>query len=100
MKEGERFPLLVFLHGIGLGGKDNGRQLQRGAKLFLREENRQKYPAIVVYPQAPLAKTFINISRNGKSASFAGTRKMANEESNRNEIEMSLSPYGGWYMML
>lgn len=46
MKE---YPLVVFLHGAGERGNDNESQLQWGANLFL--ENREKYPAIVVFPQ-------------------------------------------------
>ena len=51
--ENKQYPLLLFLHGAGERGSDNERQLTHGADLFLNEENRENYPAIVVFPQVP-----------------------------------------------
>lgn len=45
------YPLVLFLHGRGESGNDNEKQLTHGAKLFLDENNRKQYPAIVVFPQ-------------------------------------------------
>ncbi len=45
------YPLVLFLHGAGERGNDNEAQLVHGADLFLKPENRKKYPAIVVFPQ-------------------------------------------------
>jgi predicted peptidase len=50
----KQYPLVVFLHGAGQRGKDNQKQLANGAALFLNEENRRKFPAIVVFPQCSL----------------------------------------------
>lgn len=47
----KKYPLVFFLHGAGERGSDNEKQLVHGAKLFLKEEVRTKYPAIVVFPQ-------------------------------------------------
>lgn len=47
----KKYPLVIFLHGSGERGNDNEKQLTHGAKLFLQEENRKKFPAIVVFPQ-------------------------------------------------
>jgi predicted peptidase len=41
------------LHGAGERGNDNEKQLTHGSKLFLSPENRQKFPAIVIFPQCP-----------------------------------------------
>ena len=49
----KKYPLLLFLHGAGERGKDNEKQLAWGAKLFITEENRKKFPVIVVLPQCP-----------------------------------------------
>jgi predicted peptidase len=49
----KKYPLLLFLHGAGERGKDNEKQLVHGSKLFLKEENRKNFPAIVVFPQCP-----------------------------------------------
>jgi len=45
------YPLVFFLHGAGERGNDNEAQLTHGAALFLEKENREKFPAIVVFPQ-------------------------------------------------
>lgn len=50
---GEKFPLVIFLHGYGERGTDNEAQLVHGSSMFLEKENREKYPAIVVFPQCP-----------------------------------------------
>nr|WP_321410520.1 dienelactone hydrolase family protein [uncultured Carboxylicivirga sp.] len=53
MKEGKKYPLILFLHGAGERGDDNQKQLTHGGKLFLDNKIRKKYPAIVVFPQCP-----------------------------------------------
>ena len=49
----KKYPLVIFLHGRGESGSDNESQLKYGSSLFLNPENRQKYPAIVIFPQCP-----------------------------------------------
>lgn len=49
----KKYPLIIFLHGSGERGKDNEKQLMHGAALFLKEENRKSFPAIVIFPQCP-----------------------------------------------
>jgi len=49
----KKYPLILFLHGAGERGKDNEKQLMHGAKLFVTEENRKNFPAIVLFPQCP-----------------------------------------------
>ena len=47
------YPLVIFLHGVLEKGKDNHSQLINGASLFLKKENREQFPAIVIFPQCP-----------------------------------------------
>lgn len=47
------YPILIFLHGAGERGDDNELQLFHGSNLFLDKKFRDKYPAIVVFPQCP-----------------------------------------------
>ncbi len=47
----KEYPLILFLHGAGERGRDNEVQLVHGAKLFLLEEVRKNFPAIVIFPQ-------------------------------------------------
>lgn len=51
--EDEKYPVILILHGAGERGDDNEAQLVHGSDLFLNEENREKYPSIVIFPQAP-----------------------------------------------
>lgn len=58
-----KYPLVYFLHGAGERGTDNEKQLIHGSNLFLDAQNRQKYPAIVVFPQCPPDDYWANVSR-------------------------------------
>src|SRR5688572_2494957 len=49
----KKYPLLLLLHGGGERGNDNEKQLAHGAKLFLKEDNRKNFPAIIIAPQCP-----------------------------------------------
>jgi predicted peptidase len=49
----KKYPLILFLHGAGERGNDNDKQLVHGAKLFLKDENRNAFPAIILVPQCP-----------------------------------------------
>jgi predicted peptidase len=49
----KKYPLIFFLHGAGERGRDNELQLVHGAKLFLKEDIRKNFPAIIVFPQCP-----------------------------------------------
>lgn len=51
IKDGEKYPLIVFLHGAGERGDDNEKQLLHGASIFSNPVNAKKYPAFVVFPQ-------------------------------------------------
>ncbi len=47
------YPLVLVLHGAGERGDDNEKQLLHGGDLFLKEEYRDSFPAIVIFPQCP-----------------------------------------------
>ena len=57
------YPVVFFLHGAGERGRDNEKQLVHGAKLFLREENRTNFPAIVIFPQCAATTYWSNVLR-------------------------------------
>ncbi len=50
---GEKYPLVLFLHGAGERGDDNQKQLVHGGQMWLNPVNREKYPAFVLFPQCP-----------------------------------------------
>ena len=61
MQAGEKYPLVLFLHGAGERGNDNEKQLTHGGQMFLNPVNREKYKgqqkrrnaAFVLFPQCP-----------------------------------------------
>jgi len=57
----KKYPLIVVLHGSGERGSDNEKQLVHGGELFVRDSIRTQYPAIVVFPQCPEAKSWNNM---------------------------------------
>lgn len=50
----KKYPLILFLHGGGERGNDNEKQLTHGAKLFLTEDSRKNFQAIVIVPQCAM----------------------------------------------
>ncbi len=57
----KQYPLILFLHGAGERGNDNEKQLVHGAKFFLREEVRENFQAIIVFPQCPQNSYWSNV---------------------------------------
>lgn len=58
----EKYPIVFFLHGSGERGNNNESQLVHGGKLFLKDEVRKKFPAIVVFPQCPANDYWANVN--------------------------------------
>lgn len=57
----KKYPILFFLHGSGERGNDNQKQLTHGAKLFLKDEVRKQFPAIIVFPQCAENSFWANV---------------------------------------
>jgi predicted peptidase len=57
----KKYPVVVFLHGAGERGNDNEAQLTHGSKLFLNEQVRKDFPAVVIFPQCPTNDFWANI---------------------------------------
>lgn len=64
----KKYPLILFLHGAGERGNDNEKQLIHGGNLFLSDSIREKYPAIVVFPQCGDESFWANIGTRYDSA--------------------------------
>lgn len=58
----QKYPIIFFLHGSGERGSNNESQLVHGGKLFLKEEVRKNFPAIVVFPQCPANDYWANVN--------------------------------------
>lgn len=59
--EHKTYPLVFFLHGSGERGSDNEKQLTHGAKMFLADDFRKQFPAIVIFPQCPADSYWANV---------------------------------------
>jgi predicted peptidase len=57
----KKYPVVFFLHGSGERGNDNEKQLSNGAKMFLADNFRQKYPAIIIFPQCAEESYWANV---------------------------------------
>lgn len=51
--KGEKYPVVLFLHGAGERGADNVKQLVHGGQMWLNPVVREQYPAFVLFPQCP-----------------------------------------------
>jgi len=83
----KKYPLIIFLHGSGERGNDNELQLVHGAKLFLRDEIRKEYPAIVVFPQCAIKSSWSNMTA---SLDKDGKRKFNFQEAGEPSKAMAL----------
>ena len=54
IKPGEKYPIVLFLHGAGERGDNNTSQLKHGAKVFASPENQEKHPCFIIAPQCPI----------------------------------------------
>ncbi len=75
------WPLIVFLHGAGERGNDNELQLMHGGDLFLKEEVRKEFPAIVIFPQCPPDSACSRFKRNTDSSTKAISRVFMADQS-------------------
>lgn len=63
------YPVVFVLHGSGERGNDNLAQLTHGSQPFLDSIVREKFPAIIVFPQCPTNSYWSNVdiaTVNGK----------------------------------
>ncbi len=56
LKDGEKYPLVIFLHGAGERGDDNTAQLIHGVKRLAQDDFLKQYPCYVIAPQCPTEK--------------------------------------------
>ena len=57
----EAVPLVIFLHGAGERGNDNCAQLKHCVKYFLEDTVTSRYPFLLMAPQCPNGKRWVNI---------------------------------------
>ncbi|MGB8705920.1 MAG: prolyl oligopeptidase family serine peptidase, partial [Gillisia sp.] len=57
-------------HGAGERGSDNISQLAHGSQLFLKKENQENFPAVVIFPQCPKDDYWANVDVERESKPF------------------------------
>jgi predicted peptidase len=79
-KATKKYPLIVFLHGSGERGNNNEAQLIHGSKLFADSVTREKFPAIVIFPQCGRDDFWARAKRNPNGADSLGGLAFASEQ--------------------
>lgn len=85
LRDGARYPLVLFLHGSGERGDDNESQLTHGASLFSDPVNMEKYPAFVLFPQCDESAW---TGRIDESFFMPGAKTPPESRSERNLMEL------------
>ena len=67
----KKYPLIIFLHGVGERGNDNELQLVHGKDLFINMNRNNNFPSIVAFPQCSKNSYWANVSRINNSFSFS-----------------------------
>ena len=86
--EDKKYPVLLFLHGAGGRGDDNESQLIHGSELFLK--NQEKFPAIVIFPQAPKEDYWAKVEVNRDTVPFRFIFKNEEESTKSLKLVMGL----------
>jgi predicted peptidase len=102
-----QYPLVVFLHGSGERGTDNGLQLKNGIRAFEAPERRRRFPCIVVAPQCPKDDTFGGSWYGGTSRTQQAVISLVRELSTRRSVDarrvsllgFSMGAIGLWAML-
>lgn len=58
---GQKYPLVLFLHGAGERGSDGRKQLVHGMNDFASDEISTKYPCFILAPQCPDKEQWVNV---------------------------------------
>jgi predicted peptidase len=97
-KAGKR-PVIVFLHGSGERGDDNGKQLVVGLGPYVAK-HADEFPAIVVFPQAPQDSEWHDNLAMTLAALEAATLEFDGDPDRTYLTGMSMGGYGTWEFAL
>ncbi len=61
MDTNKKYPLVIFFHGSGERGMDNAKQLIHGVRDILTYSIESNEPAIIIAPQSPQNKQWVNV---------------------------------------
>lgn len=104
----KKYPLVIFLHGMGERGTDNAIHLKHIAPLFLDSANRKNFPCFVVAPQCPVTEKWTypdwyTETEAPMKAVVALIRQLAQDPAIDNTriyiTGLSMGGYGTWYLL-
>ncbi|TWT56044.1 carboxylesterase family protein [Allorhodopirellula solitaria] len=113
--EDAKLPLVLFLHGAGERGSDNSAQLKHGVTEFLKEGRGTRYPAILIAPQCPRDRKWVDAdwSQSDGEGTFMSTPsptmklvfQLLDETIAGGQVDpsrlyvtgLSMGGYGSWY---
>jgi predicted peptidase len=94
----QQWPLIMFLHGSGECGTDGLLQTQVGLGSAIRQ-NAKRYPAIVVFPQAPVDSLWVGGPAGMAMAALNRTMHEFRVDSDRVYLTgLSIGGNGTWYL--
>jgi predicted peptidase len=92
------WPVLMHLHGAGERGTDGLLQTQGGVGLAIRQ-NLSRYPAIVVFPQAPKDSLWVGVPAKAAMMALDEAMKEFQADSDRVYLTgLSMGGNGTWYL--
>src|SRR5947207_5201435 len=92
------WPAILFLHGAGERGNDGLLQTAVGLGAAIRQ-NPSRYPAIVVFPQAPPDSQWVGIPADMDVAALQQTMKEFHVDASRVYLTgLSMGGHGTWYV--
>src|SRR5207245_5937977 len=94
----QRWPIILFLHGAGERGEDGLLPTQVGLGAAVRK-NPGRFPAIIVFPQAPADSLWAGPSDQMAIAALDQTGREFQIDSDRVYLTgLSMGGYGVWYL--
>lgn len=60
IEHGRKYPLILFFHGAGERGTDNGGQLRFGIDELLAYSEKRRQPVIIIAPQVPISEQWVD----------------------------------------
>lgn len=93
-----RWPIILFLHGAGERGRDGLIQAHVGLGAAIRQSP-TRYPAIVVFPQAPNDSLWVGATARAAMSALEKTEKEFQTDPDRVYLTgLSMGGNGTWYL--
>jgi predicted peptidase len=94
----DKWPVILFLHGSGESGSDGVLQTTAGLGTAIRR-NARRFPAIVVFPQAPDGSEWVGTQSDMALAALTQATSEFHGDPDRIYLTgLSMGGYGTWYL--